>query len=177
MNQLILPFLALLIPAIILLSLGNAKSPTSTQSQQLIWGGILSGTAFAFFGVACIVGTKLSAQPEITGTLTNLRQFNSQHSHSSQFVIAADHQRTHILSCPYNGSSLQEGQTVFVRYLEFDHSVLYLRVLDGSNAGFSFSQSASSWSSVIMFPISMASYYLVFCGLCKLRHNRHLQST
>jgi hypothetical protein len=176
-NLILLPFLALVIPGAVLVSLGRSKNPTDGQIKSQIWGGVLLGIAFLFFGFTCIVGTKISAQPEVTGILTNLRQFDGGHNKSAQFQVVHGSEPTHILSCRYNGSSLQDGETVFVRYLDFDHSILYLRVLDGPHAGFTVALPARPWLGAIVMPISLASFWLAYVGVCKIRSSNRLQST
>jgi hypothetical protein len=169
--------LAFGISGVILLSLGKATKPTVVQIKQQIWGGAFVGIAFLFFGVTCIIGSKISAKPEVTGTLRNLRQFDGRRNKSSQFQVVYGSERTHILSCPYNGNSLQEGETVFVRYLDFDHSILYLRVLDGPNAGFTLDFPVRPWLGSISILISLPAFWLALAGVCKTRSSGSLQSS
>jgi hypothetical protein len=175
-NLIILPFLALKIPGAILLSRARSKTPTTVQIKQQIWGGALCGIGLLFFGIVCIIGTKMSARPETTGTLVNLRRIDGRHTRSSQFQIMQGAAQTHILSCPYIGDSLQEGQTVFVRYLEFDHSILYLRVLDGPSAGFTLDYPLRPWLGLVLVFASPLSFWLTYTGRRKLHSSNTLQS-
>jgi hypothetical protein len=156
------PFILLLIPGVIFLILGKSNKPTASQRRKLRWGGILCGVAFAYFGIVTIVETKLSAQPEVTGVVEDLRQFDGRRNKSSVFKVANSNGQTASLTCGYNGSALVEGESVFVRYLEFDHSILYLKVLSGPNAGWSLNVSADPWLGLIFVVLALVSFYAAY---------------
>jgi hypothetical protein len=76
-NTILAPFI-LLIPGGLLLMLGKSRQPTASHRKRLGRRGILCGIAFTYFGIATIIGTKLSARPEVTGVVQNLRQYNGR---------------------------------------------------------------------------------------------------
>jgi hypothetical protein len=161
-NTILAPFILLLIPGVLLLILGKSNQPTASQRKRLRSGGILCGIAFTYFGLATILGTKMSARPEVTGVIDGLRQYNGRRNQSSTFKVDYGGGETTDLTCGYNGTALREGETVFVRYLEFDHSILYLRVLSGPNAGWSLNVPADGWLGLIVIVIAGASFYAAY---------------
>lgn len=161
MSMLVLgPFLIALIPGLVLLILGKARQPTTAQRKQLRIGGMICGVAFTYFGLAMFIGTELSARPEITGVVRNLRQFDGRHNRSSTFSVEYAGGTASDLTCGYNGDALSENEKVFVRYLQFDHSVLYAKVLSGPHAGWSLTVPADAWLGLLLMPIAGASFYL-----------------
>ncbi len=159
-NTILAPFVLLLIPGVLLLILGKSRQPTASQRKRLRRGGILCGIAFTYFGLATIIGTKMSARPEVTGVIQNLRQYDGRRNQSSVFKIDYAGGETSDLTCGYNGSALSEGETVFVRYLEFDHSILYLKILSGPNAGWSLTVPADAWLGLVVIVIAGVPFYL-----------------
>ncbi len=158
-NTILGPFVLLLIPGVLLLMLGKSRQPTASQRRRLRQGGILCGIAFTYFDLATIIGTKMSARPEATGVIQDLRQYDGHRNQSSVFKVGYADGETSDLTCGYNGSALSEGETVFVRYLEFDHSILYLRVLSGPSAGWSLTVPADAWLGLIFIVIGGVSFY------------------
>ena len=67
--------------------------------------GILCGIAFTYFGLATIIGTKMSARPEVTGVVQNLRQYDGRRNQSSVLKIDYAGGETSDLTCGYNGSA------------------------------------------------------------------------
>ncbi len=132
-NTILAPFIFLLIPGLLFLILGKSSQPTASQRKRLRRGGILCGIAFTYFGLATILGTKMSARPRFRVSAEALRQYNGRRNQSSTFKVDYGGGETTDLTCGYNGTALGEGETVFVRYLEFDHSILYLRVQSRPN--------------------------------------------
>jgi hypothetical protein len=74
-NTILAPFVLLLIPGVLLLILGKSRQPTASQRKRLRRGGILCGIAFTYFGLATIIGTKMSARPEVIQTAEEAKDF------------------------------------------------------------------------------------------------------
>jgi hypothetical protein len=98
------PFLFALIPGLVLLVLGEARQPTTAQRKQLRIGGMICGVAFTYFGLAMFIGTELSARPEITGVVRNLRQFDGRRNRSSTFSVENAGGKTSDLTSGYTAT-------------------------------------------------------------------------
>ena len=64
---------------------------------------------------------------------------------SSRFNLTDDSGRVTSIRCRYTGPGLREGDRAWVRYLEYNHTLIELTMLSGPYTGWRLQESAGEW--------------------------------
>jgi len=97
-------------------------------------GLALEGTSFLLFGLLSMYFVYRSAKPSIEGTITQLKQFHGKYP-SSDFTVVSGSGQLAAIHCDYNGASLQTGERIRVRYIQYNGDLLDADILAGPAAG------------------------------------------
>jgi membrane protein implicated in regulation of membrane protease activity len=143
-------FFLLLIVGLALMIFGNRGPRIPNQfSRSQVAGLTVAGIAFLWFALLTAYFEKTSPRPTITGTIGALRQNTGRYA-SSEFTVVGDAEDRASIRCKYEGTGLQMGERIRVRYIQYNRQLLDAEILSGSVAGWNFSESDGTWSCVFM---------------------------
>jgi hypothetical protein len=109
------------------------------------WMLLSMSLAGLFFSLNSLYQHHKSPQPELTGKISNLRQFFGKYPGSSFTVTFADGSSA-ALNCSYNGPALTEGDNVRVHFVQYDGLLLSATMLTGPYAGWHCEESDETWA-------------------------------
>jgi hypothetical protein len=117
-------------------------------------GVLLMAAAFLISACLRLFYIHTSKQTVVTGWITNLVVHHGKHSSSRFYVVRVDGSYVRV-DADYTGTSLQNGESVTAKVLDFDGTLLYLRVLEGSNQGWELTEGNGTVTCLFWLAISV----------------------
>jgi hypothetical protein len=139
------------------------KSNPALQRKWLRAGFFVEGVAFCLFGFSNIYLIGASPTPTIIGTVQHLRQFNGKYPGSDFDVVSGDNPG-HPIHARYNGPLVHNGDTVEVRFVQYDHSLLSLRRSSGEGRTFEIREVNQSKSSYLLSLFGLGFFAMALWG-------------
>lgn len=137
-------------------------SGTLTRLPQVGWqrfvSGCLLGSGFCLIGIVNLVETRRSGHSFATGVVSSVGRSQGRNPKTTLVVLRADGTWLYA-NCDYFGNHLLAGENVSIEVLDYESTLLHLKVLDGQFAGWTLNEGDGSLFSI--FAIAVGLFLIV----------------
>lgn len=161
-----LSFFAMVLTGVALILYGSQRK---TQGERAWWQGvglIAEGFAFLAFGSATLYFLRTSPRPQVEGYIWDVRQSFGRSHNSTRFMLTNTAGKAVQIRCKYHGTGIREGEKVRIRFIEYNHELLDMTVLDGPYELWQLQESSGEWNTLALTLIGLA------CGIGGFRELR-----
>jgi hypothetical protein len=121
-------------------------------------GITVESTALFIFGSASLLQIHFSAQPTSTGSISHLVQHHGKYP-SSDFQLITTKGDNVALHADYSGIRLIENEQATVKFIQYNHTLIDLRMLTGPSQGWHLQESDGTLSCWLLLLMGLAGFW------------------